>query len=208
MKKIFLVGLILMVGSCASIPPESIDLMDIIISKNKKSYELNISLVNKLFAEKREDIDEFIDSDYTERYWENFKKSIPKGVDIEKEMGNIIPAVSSSINEQRNDLQRILEESRLEIINAINEDYKILDLSSTQLKELLESASKVNTKRSEILQKFSDQFKLGIDIDGLEDSIDGFIVQAGKAGADIDKLGKDFLKQIDKLTKTKNDGKD
>ncbi|PQJ76514.1 hypothetical protein [Polaribacter glomeratus] len=201
MKQILYVLLALIVTSCASIPKESVNLMEVVIIQNQKAYDLNVVLINKLYKAKKEDVDIFIDGDYTSEIWKQFKALIPAGVDIQSNMSSIIPSLSKQINVQRNEMKSVLETARLETQEIILKDFKIQSEASKEVKNLLISASKVNENRLQILQDYSNRFKLGLDINELELSIDGFLNSAGNAGADIEKLGQEFLTKLNQLKK-------
>lgn len=201
MKKTIYFLLTFMAISCASIPKESVDLMEIVIINNQKAYDLNVALVNKLYKAKKEDVDIFIDGDYTKEIWEQFKLLIPDSVDIQSNMASIIPNLSKQINAQRSEMKAVLETARLETLDIINKNFKIQSEASKEVKNLLISASKVDENRLRILQDYSNKFNLGLDISELELSIDGYLNSAGNAGADIEKLGQEFLKKLNELKK-------
>jgi len=201
MKKILYFLTTLLITSCASIPKESVDLMEIVILKNQKAHELNVVLVDKLYKAKKKDIDIFIDGKYTDDIWEQLKVLIPDSVDINKNMSSIITSLSKQINAQRSEMKQVLETARLQTQEIISKDFKIQSEASKEVKELLISATKINENRVQILQNYSNQFQLGLDINELELSIDGFLNSAGNTGADIQKLGQEFLKQLNQIKK-------
>ena len=201
MKKILYFLTTLLITSCASIPKESVDLMEIVILKNQKAHELNVVLVDKLYKAKKKDIDIFIDGKYTDDIWEQLKVLIPDSVDINKNMSSIITSLSKQINAQRSEMKQVLETARLQTQEIISKDFKIQSEASKEVKELLISATKIDANRVQILQNYSNQFQLGLDINELELSIDGFLNSAGNTGADIQKLGQEFLKQLNQIKK-------
>lgn len=199
MKKILYLILTLLTISCASIPKESVDLMEVVILQNQKAYDLNKALVNKLYSEKKQDVDVFIDGKYTDEIWKNFKSKIPEGTDIESNMTSIIPSLSKQINAQRSEMKNVLETARLQTLEIIEKDFIIQKEASAEIKELLVSATKVNEDRRSILQNYANQFNLGLDINQLESSIDGYIIEAGDVEVDIEKLGQDLLKKLNQI---------
>lgn len=201
MKKLFFVLTVMLISSCASIPKESVDLMQVVINQNKKAFDLNASLINKLYTDKKQDVDTFIDGDYTREFWKNYRSQIPPGVNIEENITSIIPAVSKEINAQRSEMKKVLETARLETLNLLEQDYVIQKEASTEIKNLLVSATKINEERRAILGRYSSQLNLGFDIDQIENSIDSFILNSGDVGADITRLGQDLLTNLNRLKK-------
>ena len=199
MKNLLYLLLTFLMISCASIPKDSVDLMEVVIVQNQKAYNLNVALVNKLYTEKNQDVDAFIDGKYTNEIWSQFKARIPAGVDIESNITSIIPSLSKQINAQRNVMKEVLETARLQTLKLIENDFAIQKQASSEVKNLLVSATKVNEDRRQILQNYANQFNLGLDINQVESSIDDFIVNAGDVGADIDELGQELLKKLDEF---------
>jgi len=90
-RSIYIIFLVAIFSSCAKLPLETITLTDAIIEEGKRMHALNISLINKMFKEKREKIDEFIKNEYTPKYLEDYMNAIEEeGVDFDKEVLDLL----------------------------------------------------------------------------------------------------------------------
>lgn len=187
-KLIILVIGILFTTSCATIPVESIELMSAIQKEGERMNKLNIILTDNIFKEKRKKIDEFIKLEYTPKFMEEFTKNIPAGVDVKKELPNIMLSVIPKINERRDAMQDALELNRKKVIEKLNADYQEFKIAGNELKALLESAVKLNEEKRKLLSQASKLTNNQIDFDELELKLDNFIKDSGDLGNNINNL--------------------
>lgn len=174
--------------SCAKMPLQTITLTDAIIDEGERMHNLNILLINKMFAEKREKIDEFIKTEYTPTYMENFKKNIPAGVDFDKELPNILQSIIPELNSRRDMMQSALEEQRVKILAKLEEDYKVFSESSSELRNLIESNTKVNEERRKVFEQVKALTNNKLDFNQVDTELDSFIIKAGNIGTNINDL--------------------
>lgn len=184
---IALIG-ILITTSCAKIPAQSIDLMTAIQSEGERMHKLNILLTDNIFNKKKKEIDEFIKSEYTPKFMDEFIKRIPAEVDVKKELPNIMLSVMPKINERRDAMQEALQANRLKVIEKLNTDYQEFKVACSELKNLLESAVKLDEERKKLLAQASKLTKNQIDFTQLESKLDTFVNDAGDVGNNINIL--------------------
>lgn len=184
MKKISYLLILILITSCAKMPIESITLTESIINEGQRMHELNVSLLNKMFLDKSESIDVFIKDEYTPAFLENFKKRIPPETDIEEELPRMLQAIVPKINGRRDMMQNALESQRLKLIEKLNLDFKMYEEATTELRNLIESAVKVNEERRKAYEKAANLTGGKIDLNQIETELDNFILKSGDISSD------------------------
>lgn len=197
-KKLLIFISLLLMASCAKIPMQSVTLTDAIMKEGNRMHQLNITLINKMFKEKREKIDDFIENEYTPKFLEEFNERIPEGVDIEAELPKILKSIIPEINARRDRMQSALEEQRVKLIAKLEQDYHIYENATTELKDLLESAVKVGKERKELFNMVKELSNDKIDLNQVESSLDRFIIDSGNLGKDILNLNESINSIINK----------
>jgi len=180
----------LMITSCAKIPVQSVELADQIYTEGERMHRLNIALVNRLFSEKREKIDEFIRLRYTPRVLDNFVAQVPVNTDVKKELPGMMNSIIPRINERRDSMQAVLEANRIKIIDQLNQDFQQYQAACKGLSSLLQSAADVGTERKKVLGQISALSGNTLDFEQLETTIDQFIVQTGDWQQSVDQINK------------------
>ncbi len=188
MRKLIFVSCLILLGACAKIPLQTITLTDAIIEEGKRMHELNISLLNKMFDEKREKIDSFIKNEYTPKYLADFKEAVPVGTNYEEEFSGMMEAIIPEINSYRDQMQSALESQRIKLVTKLTTDFKAFENASNELKLLIESAVKVSEERQKAFEKVKNLTQNKIDINQIENEIDKFIVKAGDVGSNINEF--------------------
>ena len=188
MKKIIYLFCVVVLASCAKLPIQTITLTDAIINEGKRMHELNLSLLNKMFNEKREKIDVFIKNEYTPKYLEEFKSRIPAGIDYEQEFPNMIQSIIPQINSRRDMMQSALESQRIKLATKLNIDFKLFEEASMKLRNLIESAIKVNEERKKAFEQVKGLTQNTIDLNQIETELDKFIIKSGDVGENINEL--------------------
>ncbi len=186
--KIFLVLTFIFFSCGATIPPQSINLTDAISEEGKRMHQLNLALLNKMFKEKRERIDDFIKNEYTPQYLEGFKKRIPEGVNVDEELPNILAAIIPEINSRRDMMHSALENQRVKLVTKLDEDYKAYEDAALKLRKLLESAVKLDKENQKLFSQVRELSDNKIDLNKVENSINTFILDAGDVSQNILKL--------------------
>jgi len=185
-KLLLISSLLLFSWACARIPVQSVQLMDRIMQVGERMHKLNIAFADKMFAEKRAKIDEFIRKEYTPKFVEEFGKRIPEGVDVRKELQGITGSMVPRINERRDAMQRALEGNRIKVMDKLLEDYRVYEHACAELRRLLSSSAKVDSRRRDLTDKI--KARTSIDFERLGGSIDGFITDAGNLEQNIGAL--------------------
>ncbi len=184
------------VAGCATIPPQSINLTDAISEEGKRMHQLNLALLNKMFKEKRERIDRFIKNEYTPKYLEEFKKRIPEGVNVDAELPNILAATIPEINSRRDMMQSALENQRVKLVTKLEEDFKAYEDAALKLRNLLESAVKLDEEKQKIYSQISNLSDNKIELNKIENSINDFILDSGDVSQNILKLNETINSMI------------
>ncbi len=188
MKNIAYLMLLVLLGSCAKLPVQTLSLTDALIQEGDRMHQLNQSLLNKMFEDKRAKIDGFIKNEYLPKYLEEFKKRIPSDVNYEEELPNILQSILPEITSRRDRMQSALEDQRIKIMEKLNADYAVYKSSSMELRNLIESNIKVNEERQKAFQQVKTLSQNNIDLNQIETELDGFILKSGDLGGNINAL--------------------
>ncbi|WP_340110987.1 hypothetical protein [Maribellus mangrovi] len=186
--KLFFLFIILTFFSCVRLPVQTITLTETLIEESSRMHELNLLLINKMFEEKRERIDDFITLKYIPEYLENFQDNVPEEIDYEEEFMVMVQSIIPVITERRNMMQSALETQRIKIITKLNNDYKEFENASSKLKSLIESGVNVNQQRIAAFEDIKNLTNNKIDLNQLENEIDKFIVKGGEISNNINEL--------------------
>lgn len=198
MKKIATLAIIVILSGCATIPSQSITLAEAIAKEGNRMHQLNIVLVNKMFKEKRDQVDLFIREKFTPGYLTNFMKQVPAGTDVNKELPDMLSSLIPQINSTRDEMQSALEDQRIKLITRLNEDYAAFEEATGALNELLASATKVDQERQAIFNQITKLSNNRIDLNKLESSLDDFIQKGGEVGAKVSDLNEKVDSLIEK----------
>lgn len=186
MKKLLI--LLFVFSSCAQIPVQVVELSDALKDEGERMHQLNLTLVNKLFFEKRHMVNEVIEKEYTPRFIENFKSVLPDDVDFEADFNELAQAVYPKINATRDSLISVLEVQKNAIVNKLNTDYKVYTNAYSEMQNLLRSASRLNKQRTEVFQQVKNLTNNKINIEGIETALNKFIKEAGNIAGKADAL--------------------
>ena len=184
-------------SACARLPIESLDLLSAIKAEGERMHKLNVVLVDKLYAQKRAAVDSFIQYEYTPKFMAEFSKRVPDGTDYKKELPGMLTAASRNINKRRDAMQMALESSRIEVMRQLQSDHLVFIKACNELNRLLASHIKVQEQQRALLQQSAGLVKQPIDFNRLEQTLDGFIVDAANW---TDHLAS-FQKDIDTIIK-------
>lgn len=146
-----LCAILLVIVSCASIPASTSTLTKEVINEASEMHQLNVSLINQLYAEREQRINSFITYQYTPALLKNYEKLLPDSLDYEKELPNILQSIIPVINKKRDSLQGILSAEQKTIIDQLNTSYASYTTSSAALQGLVDSAVKLKASESNAL---------------------------------------------------------
>jgi hypothetical protein len=198
MRKKFIFFISITFLSCAKIPIQSIELADAIINEGERMHSLNISLLNQMFKEKAEKIDEFIQKEYTPQFIDEFKKKIPDNIDIKAELPNMLMSIIPVITSRRDKMQSTLEEQRIKLTTKLNDDYQKFKEATISLKSLLVSTAKLKKEQEGFLNKLKDTAGIKMDFNQIENSIDKFISKSGEVSENAIELNESINNIIKK----------
>jgi len=187
-RNLFFFTFIFIFISCAKIPIESVTLTKVISDEGGRMHYLNISLLNEMFNQKREKIDDFIKNEYTPTIIENLRNKIPAGTNLEIELPNILNNIIPEINSRRDKMQSALEDQRVKLISKLEEDYLNFDQAANSLLKLMESSIKVDKERAQLFNQAKEISNNKLDLNKIENSLDSFINNAGNISDNVIQL--------------------
>ena len=184
-KSVLFTGILVGVISCASIPASTATLSQEVISEANAMHKLNIALVNQLFDERKDKVNDFINNQYIPKFIKNFEAKIPATVDVRAQLPNILKSIMPVINRKRDSLQGLLDTQRNQVITSLNDSYTNYQRASSTLQNLITSA--VNLKQSETNTLAQIQSLAGtqINVGGIQNHLDSLLVKTGNG---FDKL--------------------
>ncbi len=168
----------LLLNSCApKLPPQAVGLMQQISNEVDRMHKLNLAYVNKAFSEKMEDVNVFIEKEYTPEMIKNIQKQIAGvNIDMNKEWPTVVQKLSPQISATKDSLQKALVENRIRIISKLNEDYNILKQACDAEMNLLSSAVKLSETNRQVydglIKKISGN---KLDAPKLEQALNGYL---------------------------------
>lgn len=142
-------------------------------------HQLNVSLVNRLFDERKEKINLFIENKYTPTLLKKFEGLLPDSLDYKKELPNILNSIVPIINRKKDSLQSVLDLQRQDILNQLNSNYSDYSKATTSLQNLINSVVKVKTTESDALSAIDQLTGDRINIKKVENTINQSIDKTG-----------------------------
>lgn len=165
--------------SCASIPSSTVTLTKEVIKEADNMHQLNVALVNKLFDERKEKINLFIENKYTPTLLKKFEGLLPDSLNYKKELPNILNSIVPVINRKKDSLQSVLDSQRQDILNQLNSNYSDYSKATTSLQNLINSAVKIKTTESDALSAIDQLTGDKINIKKVENTINQSIDKTG-----------------------------
>ncbi|PHO00050.1 hypothetical protein CSC82_30825 [Rhodobacteraceae bacterium 4F10] len=142
-------------------------------------HQLNVSLVNRLFDERKEKINLFIENKYTPTLLKKFEGLLPDSLDYKKELPNILNSIVPIINRKKDSLQSVLDLQKQDILNQLNSNYSDYNKATTSLQNLINSVVKVKTTESDALSAIDQLTGDRINIKKVENTINQSIDKTG-----------------------------
>ncbi|WP_299064501.1 hypothetical protein [uncultured Polaribacter sp.] len=192
-KKILLLLITSILISCASLPDATATLTKDVINEGDAMHQLNISLVNELFNEKKARLNTFITNKYTPEIIKKFQKMLPQSVDYKKELPNIIEAIIPVINRKRDSLQDILSNQQQKIVTGLNANFISYSKATSSLQNLINSAVKENKAEQNALSEINQLTGNKLNFKQVENKLDSLLNKTG--------LGMEKLLKLEKLIK-------
>lgn len=190
MKYLVITISLMIISGCARIPSQTLDLIEAIETEGHRMHRVNVSLVNKLFAEKRKRVDNFIKLEYTPQFIQNFMGNVPPGyqINLENDLPDMLSSMIPQINDRRDKMQETLESQRIKIQEKLSLDYIQFSEAIESLKGLIDSAVKVEEERAMLSNQIRELSRDKIDMNAIETKLDSFITTAGDIGEKTSEL--------------------
>ena len=173
----FIYSMVIM--SCAKMPLQAVDLSYTLKDESQRMHEMNIALVEYVFSEKKQMVNEFINKEYSPTLIENFKLLLPAGVDVKKDLVEIMQAINPKIEERKDSLLKVLQGEKMTIIQKLNSDYKVYAEAFAAMQNLLASAAKLNQQRTGVYENIKTLSNNRINLQGIDNALNQFIKGAG-----------------------------
>ena len=168
--------------SCAKVPVQTVELSQALKAEGSRIHEMNLSLVEYVFNEKKHLVNEFIANEYSPAFIENFVRRLPPDIDLKRELPEIIAAINPRIDARRDSLISVLQDEKMAVIQQLNRDYTVYNEAFTALQNLLASASKLNSSRTSVYDDIKKLSSNRINLQGINHALDSFIKGAGTVG--------------------------
>ncbi|EDP94853.1 hypothetical protein U8527_08035 [Kordia algicida OT-1] len=178
-NSILIVLIAIGISACASIPASTSTLTQEVISESNAMHQLNIALVNKLFEERKDKVDDFINNQYIPKYVANFQSKIPPGVDVSAELPNILKSVMPVISRKRDSLHNVLDTQKQQMITSLNNSYNDYQQASATLQNLISSAVKLKQSEANTLAQIQKLTGTNINVGKIQNQLDSLLVKTG-----------------------------
>lgn len=181
--------------SCAKMPIESVQLMDAITSEGERMHKMNIALLNNLLSEKKMAVKSHVKVFEAKQIAEITKTIKDQGIDMNnpEELSGFFTELKSYINNYEDSLTQTLQVAHDMYAEKLNSDYVHYNQACVSVKNLLNSAVKVNKARQSMLQQLVNISGQKADVQQLENLMDEYILKGGSAA---DKAAS-FLKNVE-----------
>lgn len=184
-KSILTIGILIGVVSCASIPASTATLSQEVITEANAMHQLNIALINKLFEERKDKVDDFINNQYIPAYTKNLQAKIPPGTDVASELPNILKSVMPVINKKRDSFHNVLDAQKQDMITSLNDTYADYQQASAALQNLITSAVKLKQTEANTLAQIQKLTGTNINVGKIQNQLDSLLIKTGNG---FDKL--------------------
>ena len=204
------VFLLLLVG-CASIPPEAPELSTELGKRISAIEEANITLLNRFFDQKRQDVDTFIQEEWVPEFAEQFFsnqtianawQTIVRENDKEQRLQFLIrtgPRLQQRINQKRQELIQPLEALERAVEKQVRAEYAQARAINNSITSFLASASKVSENRNRYLAMLgvTDE-KIGNIINETDDAVSTLLGKAEEVQDNVERAD-EFLDKVRKI---------
>ncbi|MFN3299447.1 MAG: hypothetical protein ACK41Z_04565 [Sediminibacterium sp.] len=181
-------------AACTRIPLQSITLSERIQEEGARMHQLNLLLIQQLFAEKKARVNDFIKNEYTSSIIHKMTSDLEDDMDAKLALPQMMAAALPLINERQYTMQMALDSAKIKVVDQLNTDFAKYNMANIEMKRLLESAVKLNEEKKQLLNQSNWFKKKGIDYDQLAELLDRFVSSSGNVGGLIVNLNKDLNK--------------
>lgn len=170
-----------LLSSCASIPASTTTLTQEILKESSGMHTLNISLINQLYANRKEQINSFITNTYTPALLDNFSKNLPDSLDYKKELPNILKSIVPIINKKKDSMQSILDTEQEQLITQLNANYTNFSTAGVSLQNLIDSAVKLKTAEKSVMTSIQSLTNGSVNISNTVTELDSLLIHSGNS---------------------------
>lgn len=180
MNKILINILVLyLFNSCASIPTSTATLSKEILTESSDMHTLNISLINQLYANRKEQINNFIINTYTPALLDNFSKNLPDTLNYKTELPNILKSIVPIISKKKDSMQSILNAEQKQLMSKLNANYAHFYTAGVSLQHLIDSAVKLKSEEKSAISAAQKLTRNSVNINKIETQLDSLFIQSG-----------------------------
>lgn len=169
----------ILLSSCASIPASTTTLTQEILKESSGMHTLNVSLINQLYANRKEQVSSFITNTYTPALLDNFSKNLPDSLDYKEELPNILKSIVPIINKKKDSMQSILDTEQEQLITQLNTNYTTFSTAGASLQNLIDSAVKLKTAEKSIMTSVKSLTNGKVAVSNTEAQLDSLLIKSG-----------------------------
>jgi len=169
----------ILLSSCAAIPAATTTLTKEILKESSGMHTLNISLINQLYANRKEQVNSFITNTYTPALLDNFSKNLPDSLDYKEELPNILKSIVPILNKKKDSMQSILDTEQEQLITKLNANYANFNTAGVSLQNLIDSAVKLKTAEKSVMTSAENLTKGSVNISKVETQLDSLLIRSG-----------------------------
>lgn len=180
MKRLFFCTLgFCLLNSCVSIPSSTSTLSKEILKQSSGMHQLNISLINELYANRKEQVNNFITNTYTPALIDNFAKNLPDSLNYKDELPNILKSIVPIINKKKDSIQNMLDTEQNQLISQLNSNYNNFSTAGNSLQNLIDSAVKLKTEEKSVMTAVESLTNGKVNLSKAETNLDSLLIQSG-----------------------------
>lgn len=211
--RLILASLVLWLTACASIPPEAPELSMQLGNRISSIETAHVRLVERFFAERRRQVDEFVKTEWVpvladqffkdpavDRVWKQVVAS-QDATDRLKFITITGPRLQDAINRKRLELVAPLEELEREVKAKLKTEYDQARAINNTLTSFLSSAAKVEANRKRYLEMVGIRDE---QLDALLDQTDKAVTGLVEKASGVSDKVKDAQAFVDKIQKIKS----
>ncbi len=160
-------------GSCASIPAESVELSKLVGEMVSAAKVSHVNLVNLHFDHLLASVDQFAYGDYKAAFLGNVRKLCKeKDPDFKELTLEQYDRALMRVHKVRNEWANEVQKNRREVLQALEEHYAVLLQANAEVTSLLKSAADLSETRAALLQRFGEKIGIsGTKVKELEDKL-------------------------------------
>lgn len=177
-SSIFFIIFIGILYSCASLPSASAKLTQEVISEADDMHSLNISLIQRIFNEKKQQVSFFIDKTYTPAIIKKYESLLPDTLNYKKELPNIVQSIIPFIMHKKDSLLSVIDNEEQKLMSQLNTSYNQYSKAASSLQNLINSAVKIKTTEENVLNSIDKLTGNKINFKNIESNLDSILAKS------------------------------